>query len=131
MARPDQNAITPDASRRRDENLARTRRLSVAIATVATAASIGLTVALGTALPGHTASTAGQPSPGTTAGAGTGGAGTTGTGGTSAGGAGAGGAGHHRGPRAGRSHKRGLAPPAQAPTPAPSTTKPAVSSGGS
>lgn len=47
---------------RRDEQLARTRRLTIWIASGATAASFGLAAGLGLALPGHTASSgAGSP----------------------------------------------------------------------
>jgi hypothetical protein len=46
-----QNAIS-----RRDDRLARTRRLSVGIAAGATVASVGLAVVLGTSIPGRAAS---------------------------------------------------------------------------
>jgi len=63
MRWPHQSAIT-----RRDEHLARTRRLSTWIAGGATAASFGLAAALGFALPGHAvtagAKPAGQPGAG-------------------------------------------------------------------
>jgi hypothetical protein len=55
MRWPHESAIT-----RRDEHLARTRRLSLWIAGGATAASLGLAAALGVSLPGHTVSTASQ-----------------------------------------------------------------------
>lgn len=47
---------------RRDEQLVRTRRLTVWIAGGATAASVVLAAALGFALPGHAASSGSQPS---------------------------------------------------------------------
>ena len=111
MRWPHESAIT-----RRDEHLARTRRLSVWIAGGATAASFGLAAALGFALPGHTVTagtqSAGQPS-GSGQGSGSGGASGQGTG---------------QRTRTAHHHRR-LAPPSQAPvnTGAP----PVVSSGGS
>jgi hypothetical protein len=108
MRWPHESAIT-----RRDEHLARTRRLSIWIAGGASAASFGLAAALGFALPGHSVSS------GTTTHA------STGAGRSSAQGTGTG-----SGQRSGSArHHRRLAPPTQAPgnTGAP----PAVSSGGS
>jgi hypothetical protein len=106
MRWPHESAIT-----RRDEHLARTRKLSVWIAGGATAASFGLAAALGFALPGHTV-TAGSQSAGQTS---------SGSGQAS---------GQGTGHRAGTgNHHRRLSPPRQAPvnTGAP----PVVSSGGS
>jgi len=107
MRWPQESAII-----RRDEHLARTRRLSTWIAGGATAASLGLAAALGFALPGH-AVTAGTKS-------------------ASQSGAGSGqgsGSGHSgRGTRSGQ-HRRALAPPTQ--PPASSSAPPVVSSGGS
>ncbi len=107
MRWPHESAIT-----RRDEHLARTRRLSIWIAGGASAASFGLAAALGFALPGHSVSS------GTTTHV------STGSGHSAAHGTGS-------GKRSGsaRHHHRRLAPPAQPPgnTGAP----PAVSSGGS
>ncbi|HUD39528.1 MAG TPA: hypothetical protein VMR14_21705 [Streptosporangiaceae bacterium] len=51
-----QNAIS-----RRDDRLARTRRLSVGIATGATLASVGLAAVLGAAIPGHASTTRTTP----------------------------------------------------------------------
>ena len=106
MRWPHQSAIT-----RRDEHLARTRRLSIWIAGGASAASFGLAGALGFALPGHSVSSGTTPHARTGHSA----AQRTGTGQRS------GAARHH--------HHRRLAPPAQQPgnTGAP----PVVSSGGS
>ncbi|HEX9032433.1 MAG TPA: hypothetical protein VF834_11350 [Streptosporangiaceae bacterium] len=108
MRWPHESAIT-----RRDEHLARTRRLSIRIAGGATAASFGMAAALGFALPGKTATSSAQspsqPATGTQQGSGT----STGTGTTQ-------GSGHH--------HHR-LSAPAQAPAPAPAP--PVVTSGGS
>ncbi len=109
MRWPHDSAIT-----RRDEHLARTRRLSVWIAGSATAASFGLAAALGFALPGHTASASAQQ------------AGRTGTQSGSAGGSGQGGGGTGQGTA--RHHRR-LAPPQQ--PPANTGAPPVVSSGGS
>ena len=97
---------------RRNEQLARTRRLTAWVAGGATAASFGLAAALGFALPGHTSSASAQPA---------------GQSGTHAGSAGGGATG--RGNGSGASRHRRLAPPKQAPrrTSAP----PVVSSGGS
>jgi hypothetical protein len=93
---------------RRDEQLVRTRRLTVWIAGGATAASVVLAGALGFALPGHAASSGSQASHGRTSGSG----GTSGAGGSSS----------------QRQHRK-LSPPRHRPrnTPAP----PVVSSGGS
>ncbi|HUZ53316.1 MAG TPA: hypothetical protein VMU94_12415 [Streptosporangiaceae bacterium] len=109
MRWPHESAIT-----RRDEHLARTRRLSIWIAGGASAASFGLAAALGFALPGHSVSS------GTTSHA------TTGSGQRSGQGSGQG---TSRRTGSARHHHRRLAPPPQAPgnTGAP----PAVSSGGS
>ncbi|HEX9519435.1 MAG TPA: hypothetical protein VF940_25060 [Streptosporangiaceae bacterium] len=106
MRWPHENAIT-----RRDEHLARTRRLSIWIAGGATAASVGLAAALGFALPGHAASSGATRSSGGGSGQNSGRA--TGSGGSS------GSAGQHR----------KLAPPRQAP--GNSAAPPVVSSGGS
>ncbi|HEX9064621.1 MAG TPA: hypothetical protein VF843_05910 [Streptosporangiaceae bacterium] len=99
---------------RRDEHLARTRRITGWVAGGATAASLGLAAALGFALPGHTSSASAQPtgSTGQAAGAGQG-TGTTGSGSS------------HRT----RHHHRRLAPPSQ--PPASTGAPPVVSSGGS
>jgi hypothetical protein len=94
---------------RRDEHLARTRRLSMWIAGSATTASLGLAAALGFALPGHTATSAAR-----SAGHSASGSGQRSRLGTRSGSA------HHRG---------GLAPPKQ--SPANSAAPPVVSSGGS
>jgi len=109
MRWPHESAIT-----RRDEHLARTRRLSIWIAGGASAASFGLAGALGFALPGHSVSS------GTTTHT------STGSGHPAAQGTG-GGSGQRSG--SARHHHRRLAPPAQQPgnTGAP----PVVSSGGS
>jgi hypothetical protein len=108
MRWPHESAIT-----RRDEHLARTRRLSIWIAGGASAASLGLAGALGFALPGHSVSS------GTSTHAGTG---------HSAQGTGQGtGSGQRSG--SARHHHRRLAPPAQAP--GNSGAPPVVSSGGS
>lgn len=104
MRWPHESAIT-----RRDEHLARTRKLSVWIAGGATAASFGLAAALGFALPGHTATTSTAQSPGQTTTGSTNGAGT--------------------GTATGKRHHHRLAPPQQAPAPAPAP--PTVTSGGS
>ncbi|MHB1432357.1 MAG: hypothetical protein ACYCVZ_09625 [Streptosporangiaceae bacterium] len=64
MRWPHESAIT-----RRDDQLARTRRLSLWVAGGASAATFALTVALSSALPGHTM-TKGAPAPGTGTGAG-------------------------------------------------------------
>lgn len=103
MRWPHESAIT-----RRDEHLARTRRLSIWIAGSATAASFGLAAALGFALPGHTSGSGAQP------------AGQAST---------QSGQGTQAGHRSGSAHHRRLAPPQQAPTN--SGAPPVVSSGGS
>jgi hypothetical protein len=100
-----------NASTRRDEHLARTRRLSVWIAGGATAASVALAGALGFALPGHAANSGARASSGAGSGQGSGHA--AGSGGSS------GSAGQHR----------KLAPPQQ--PPANTGAPPVVSSGGS
>ncbi len=107
-----------DAFTRRDELLIRTRRLTLWIAGCATTASIGLTAALGFALPGH----------GTSQGAGSAGQAGTGAGqGTGSGQAGHGtGSGHGQG---GARQHRTLTPPRH--LPAGSAGQPAASSGGS
>jgi hypothetical protein len=105
MRWPQDSAIT-----RRDEQLARTRRLTAWIASGATISSLGLAAALGFALPGHAANT----SAGTSSHAGSGRSGTAGSGSQGQGSA-------HR-------HRR-LAPPHHAP--ANSGGAPVVSSGGS
>ena len=103
MRWPQESAIT-----RRDEHLAITRRLSVWVAGGATAASLGLAVALGFALPGHTA-TSTAPA-----------AGRSGSGSRQGGPSAGSGSAHHR---------RGLTPPRHAPANA--VAPPVVSSGGS
>jgi len=108
---------------RRDDQLARTRRLSIWIAGGAAAASVGLAAALGSALPGHTVTSAGKSAASTTTGAPSGsGAGTSpGSGqGTSTN------AGSGRAPRT-RHHR--ISAPRHAPAPA--SAPPVVSSGGS
>jgi hypothetical protein len=127
---PMQSAVT-----RRDDNLARTRRLSAWIAGGATAASLALAAALGYVLPGHsyastpaghTGSVTGQH--GSTGGGGSSGGGQRsggrngGSGSGSSGGSGSQGGG-------GTSNGGGLAPPQQPPSG--STAPPVVSSGGS
>jgi hypothetical protein len=111
MRWPHESAIT-----RRDEHLARTRRLSIWIAGGASAASFGLAAALGFALPGHSVSS------GTTSHANTGTGRSSGQGSGPSGSSGRTGSARHH-------HHRRLAPPAQPPgnTGAP----PVVSSGGS
>jgi hypothetical protein len=106
MRWPHESAIT-----RRDEHLARTRKLSVWIAGGATAASFGLAAALGFALPGHTVTAAKQSAGQTSSGSGH-----------------ASGQGTRHRTGTGHQHRR-LSPPRQAPvnTGAP----PVVSSGGS
>ena len=111
MRWPHESAIT-----RRDQHLARTRRLSIWIASGASAASFGLAGALGFALPGHSVSS------GTTTHA------STGSGHSGAQGTGTG-SGQHSGPARHRHGHRRLAPPAQAP--GNSGAPPVVSSGGS
>jgi hypothetical protein len=107
MRWPHDSAVT-----RRNEQLARTRRLTAWIAGGATTASFALAAALGIALPGHTSSSgahsAGQAgtNPGSARGSGT----STATG-------------HHRG----RHHR--LSRPQQAPSR--TSAPPVVSSGGS
>ena len=105
MRCPHDSAIT-----RRDEQLARTRRLTAWIASGATITSFGLAAALGFALPGHTASA----SAGTSHHAGAGRNGTAGSG--------------SEGQRPAHRHHR-LSPPHHAP--ANSGGAPVVSSGGS
>jgi hypothetical protein len=105
MRWPEDSAIT-----RRDEQLARTRRLTTWIASGAAISSLGLAAALGFALPGHAA----NASAGTSSHTGSGRSGTAGSGSQGQGSA-------HR-------HRR-LAPPHQAP--ANSGGAPVVSSGGS
>jgi hypothetical protein len=109
------------ASRRRDERLARIRKLTLWITGGAAAASLGMGSAFAHALPGHAASAStssrststGAGHAGTKASSSNGNAGTSASSGTQRG--------HH--------HRHRLAPPAQQPvsTPAP----PVVSSGGS
>jgi hypothetical protein len=94
---------------RRDEHLARTRRVSMWLAGGATAASLGLAAALGFALPGHTATSAAR----STAQSGSGSGQRSG-----------------RATGSGSAHNRGaLTPPRQ--SPASSSAPPVVSSGGS
>ncbi len=107
MRWPQESAII-----RRDEHLARTRRLSTWIAGGATAASLGLAAALGFALPGHAVTAGAKPASQSGAGSGQGS-----------------GSGHSgQGTRSGQ-HRRALAPPTQ--PPASSSAPPVVSSGGS
>ncbi|HXP19826.1 MAG TPA: hypothetical protein VN840_09300 [Streptosporangiaceae bacterium] len=103
MRWPQESAIT-----RRDDHLARTRRLSLWIAGGAAAASLALATAFGYALPGH-AVTSGAQAPASHSGRGSGhsGAGRSGHGGSG----------------------RQLAPPQQPPSG--SVAPPVVSSGGS
>jgi hypothetical protein len=111
---------------RRDEHLARTRKLSLWIAGGATAASLGLAAALGAALPGHTVSTASPSGPAATSGSSgsasgdKGAAPNTGTG--NAGASGNTGSQHTH-------HHAAIAPPKHAP--AHTHAPPVVSSGGS
>ena len=111
------------ASLRRDERLARIRRLSLWITGGAAAASLGLGTAFAHALPGHSVATAATGASGTTrsaSGSSAGAApGASGTGRLATGGV----------KSSGHQHKHGLAKPKQQPvsTPAP----PVVSSGGS
>jgi len=114
MRWPHESAIT-----RRNEHLARTRRLSIWIASGATAASFGLAAALGFALPGHAVTAGAQPSGHSGAGSGQNG-----------------GSGHSAGQGTGTGqqptaahHHASLAPPSQAPVS--SSAPPVVSSGGS
>jgi hypothetical protein len=102
MRWPHESAIT-----RRDEHIARTRRLSIWVAGGSTAASFALATALGFALPGHSVSSGTQTS---NASSGTG-------------------QGSGSGRRSGSHHHGGLAPPQQ--PPATSAAPPVVSSGGS
>jgi hypothetical protein len=102
MRWPHESAIT-----RRNDHLARTRRLSLWIAGCATAASLALATAFGYALPGHAVTNSGTQSP---AGQGSG----------------------QTGQGSGSSHHHGsgqLAPPQQ--PPAQPAAPPVVSSGGS
>jgi hypothetical protein len=109
------------ASRRRDERLARIRKLTIWITGGAAAASLGMGTAFAHAIPGHAASSTSTSSNRTSTGAPPAGTNATssGTTGTTAG----------SGTQRGHHHRHKLAPPAQAPvsTPAP----PVVSSGGS
>jgi hypothetical protein len=104
MRWPQESAIT-----RRDEHLAITRRLSMWVAGGAAAASLGLAVALGFALPGHTATSTARAASQSPTGSRQGSGPSTGSGSA-----------HHR---------HGLRPPRQAP--ANSVAPPVVSSGGS
>jgi hypothetical protein len=109
---------------RRNEHLARTRKLSLWIAGGATAASLGLAAALGVSLPGHTATTASQSGSTATSGSSGSASGNKGAGpdtGTSNTGANTGS--HHA------HHHAAIAPPKQAP--AHTKAPPVVSSGGS
>lgn len=114
MRWPQNSAVT-----RRDEQLARTRRLTLWVAGGATAASFSLAAALGFALPGHTSTAAAQPAgrPGNPSGA-----------------AGRSSQGANSGTRPGSGHRgatghRKLAPPHR--PPAKTSAPPVVSSGGS
>lgn len=121
---PMQSAVT-----RRDDNLARTRRLSAWIAGGATAASFALAAALGYVLPGHSyASTPATHTGSVTGQHGSGGSGGSG-GGQRSGGGGSGGSGSSGGSSGSGGSGRGLAPPQQPPST--STAPPVVSSGGS
>jgi len=101
------------ASARRDDRLARVRKLTLWIGGAAAAASLGLGTAFAQALPGHSP---GSPTTRTTRTAvGSGSAGTTGA---------AGGSKH-------RHHRHALLAPAQQPAQAPPAAPPVVSSGGS
>lgn len=121
---------------RRDDNLARTRKLTGWIVGGATAASFALAGALGYALPGHsyaattptghTGSVTGQHGS-TGGGAGGGGSGATGSGSSGSGGSGSQGGSTNGGTSNGDGG--GLAPPQQPPQT--STAPPVVSSGGS
>jgi hypothetical protein len=102
MRWPQESAIT-----RRDDHLARTRRLSLWIAGGAAAASLGLATAFGYALPGH-AVTSGAQAPASHSGQGSG---------------------HGRSGQRGHHGSRKLAPPRQPPSG--SVAPPVVSSGGS
>ena len=113
MRWPHESAIA-----RRDAHLARTRRLSAWIGGGAAAASVGLAAALGSALPGHTATAASRSAPVSASGSGAGQATSAGHGSGSASG---------RGSRRPSHHK--IAAPGHAP--APSSAPPVVSSGGS
>lgn len=112
MRWPQNSAVT-----RRDEQLTRTRRLTLWVAGGATAASFSLAAALGFALPGHTSTAAAQPAgqPGTQSGAGRSSQGSAGT---------RTGSGHP-----GATGHRRLAPPHR--PPAKTSAPPVVSSGGS
>jgi hypothetical protein len=122
MRWPHESAIT-----RRDEHLARTRKLSLWIAGGATAASLGLAAALGTALPGHAVNAA-SPSGSATSNSANTGSGNTGSGNTGSGNTGST---SGTGPSSQHApHKRAaIAPPKQAP--AHTKAPPVVSSGGS
>jgi hypothetical protein len=109
------------ASARRDDRLARVRKLTLWIGGGAAAASLGLGTAFAHALPGHTAGSQTTGSTRGVAAAGSSGAGSAGTGSA--------GAGKH-GRRHGH-HLHALARPQQQPTQAPAPAPPVVSSGGS
>jgi hypothetical protein len=106
MRWPQESAIT-----RRDEHLNTTRRLSMWAAGGATAASLGLAVALGFALPGHTATATSTAHPAGHSGSGSRHSGGSGTGSGTA------------------QHHSGLTPPQHAPANA--GAPPVVTSGGS
>ncbi len=121
------------ASARRDDRLARIRKLTLWIGGGAAAATLGLGTAFAHALPGHAA---GSQTAGSTAGAGSPGRGGSaaasasparGASGSAHGSAsgGAGSAGAKQG------HHHALAKPAQQPAPAPAPAPPVVHSGGS
>ncbi len=112
---------------RRNEQLARTRKLSLWIAGGATAASLGLAAALGVSLPGHTATTASQSGSAATSNSSNTGSGNTGSGNT-----GSSNTGSSSGPAQTSQHAHhhaAIAPPKQAP--AHTKAPPVVSSGGS
>lgn len=117
------------ASRRRDERLARIRKLSLWITGGAAAASLGMGTAFAHAIPGHSVSARGS----STATGSSASGGSSGTGSSAANGSTSGGAGPSSQPGTGRHHHHRLAPPASAPAPAPSAAPaaPVVSSGGS
>ena len=108
------------ASRRRDERLARVRKLTRWITGGAAAASLGMGTAFAHELPGHSAST-----PTSSRSMSTGAA----QAGTNASGSGAAGTSAGSGSRRGHHHRHRLAPPAQRPVSTPAA--PVVSSGGS
>lgn len=118
MRWPHESAIS-----RRDDHLARTRKLSIWIASGASGATLALIIALSSALPGHTIT---RNAPATQPAAG------TGQPGTGQPGTGSGGSGAHSTAGSGQSGTSSggqIAPPTQAPSQP--TAPPVVSSGGS